>query len=188
MEPVHIYTDTRKLYTIAGGYLILAGIMAGLSFAANDNMLARILCYLLVAFFVVAAGLQIRQATKTAELMSADAKGVTDFSKPDDVVMLPWSQIVHVQLKAAGNNELMLDVFGYKTEDQLPDLTPETRETLRSAGGKAFMSLELSGLWLSHRRMREAFVRIGELAKHYNSQIAVIDYQDPLASKGKKAR
>lgn len=188
MDDVVVYADARKMYTIVSSYVIIAGILAALGFTAQGNIILLVIIYALVALLLLASVYTIRHHSSTRVIMQATREGVTDFSKPEEIITIPWDQIISVQLKSASNNDLMLDVFGYKTSEQLPDLKPEVRKQLEEAGGKAFMTLELSGLWLTHQHMRTTFDKLSALALHYNPNIVIQDYQDPLSKKNERQK
>jgi hypothetical protein len=121
-------------------------------------------------------------------IFKADSSGVTDYSKKDDIVFLPWDHIERIDLKAANNESLMLDVIGFLGPDRLSQLTDEQREQLNANGGKAYCLLELSGMWVSRKRLEQAFDDISVLAARYNPHIACTGFQDPLLAKSKKGQ
>ena len=110
---------------------------------------------------------------------------MTDYSKPEDIITLPWNQLVSVGLKAANSNDLMLNIVGYKTADQLDNITPEIRQQLAANDNKAYYALEVSGLWVARKDIRDDLM-MKETIPALNGEIQFVDFEDPLAKLGKK--
>ena len=91
-----------------------------------------------------------------------------------------------VGLKAANSNDLMLNIVGYKTADQLENITPEIRQQLAANDNKAYYAFEVSGLWVARKDIRETFEWMKETIPALNGEIQFVDFEDPLAKLGKK--
>ena len=177
--------DVRKLGAITVSYLLIATCVVALAMTQSSNVVLLVICLALAAVMVAASGDSIRKMRQRATLLALDEKGVTDFSKPHDIVSLPWDQVTSVQLKAANTNDLMLDVVGYKTIEQLDDITPQMRVQLdQTDGNRVYLLLELSGLWVRRARIREAFDWIREHVGDAYPGIQFNEFKDPLSKLG----
>lgn len=188
MNEVAIYTDAKKLSLISLWYAVIAAIICALAFGTSNLLVLRIFALILAAAAVFGVVHNIKEISAHRLLFKADDKGVTDYSKPNDVLFMPWERIERIDLKAANNENLMLDVIAYKTTDELKGLSDEQREQLNDAGGKAYILLECSGLWVSRSIILNAFEEISVLAARYNPEVVCTGYQDPLAQKSKAGR
>lgn len=186
MDEVVISTDVRKLTSVSISYLVIALVVLWLGFFATDALGMRALCALVAVLLVAGIVHNIRQISRRRVLFVADERGVTDYTKEDDVLFIPWERIERVELKASNSNELMLDVVGFKPTDEVEGLSKEQRLALDDAGGKAFFLLELSGLWVSRSRLKSAFSEIRRLGERYGKNVLFQDFKDPLAVAAEK--
>lgn len=185
MDRLVVTYDVRKLGAITVSYLLIATCVVALAMTQSSNVVLLVICLALAAVMVAASGDSIRKMRQRATLLALDEKGVTDFSKPHDIVSLPWDQVTSVQLKAANTNDLMLDVVGYKTIEQLDDITPQMRVQLdQTDGNRVYLLLELSGLWVRRARIREAFDWIREHVGDAYPGIQFNEFKDPLSKLG----
>lgn len=188
MQDVVIRTDTGKLASISVAYVILGALFIGLGVLVADSPLVVGLCYAVAVVALFGLIHNIFEITHSRVLFKADATGVTDYSKKDDVVFVPWDHVERIDLKAANNESLMLDVIGFKTVDEMEELTQEQRQMAEANGGKGYYLLELSGMWVSHKHMEQAFDDISVLAARYNPTIVCTGFQDSLATHSKRGR
>lgn len=188
MDKVIVSTDVRKLTSISLSYLIIAAILVAMALLLGAHVILRVLCFALAALMFVGIAYNVRQIIHRRVLFMADERGVTDYSKAEDVLFMPWERIVRVELKASNSNALMLDVVGYKTVDEVRGLTAEQRTSLEDAGGKAYFLLELSGLWVTRSKLKEAFAGVCRLGAHHNPDIVFRDFKDPLAVSAHQSR
>lgn len=188
MQDVIVRTDTGKLVSISVAYAVLGAMFVGLGATVADNVVVIVLCYAVAAVALLGIVHNIREITHSRILFKADAEGVTDYSKPDDVVFVPWDHVERIDLKAANNESLMLDVVGFKTIEEMGELSQEQRQMAEANGGKGYYLLELSGMWVSHKHMEQAFDDIALLAARYNPDVVCTGFQDSLATRSKKGR
>ena len=182
MKKVIVSTDVRKLTSISLSYLIIAVTLVAMGALPNAHIVLRVLCYALAMLMLAGIAYNVSRIIHRRVLFMADERGVTDYSKAEDVLFMPWERIVRVELKASNSNALMLDVVGYKTADEVRGLTAEQRASLEDAGGKAYFLLELSGLWVSRSKLREAFAAVCRLGACHNPDIVFQDFKDSLAA------
>ncbi|OFK23701.1 hypothetical protein [Olsenella sp. HMSC062G07] len=188
MDKVIVSTDARKLATVSVGYLMLAAVLIGMGVALDIALGLRVLCVALALPLVGGIVHNMRQTRAAKVLLVADDRGITDYTKDDDVLFMPWERIELVELKASNSNALMLDVVGYKIADEMQNLSQEQREALADAGGKAYVLQELSGLWVSRSRLRRAFADIRRLGAPHNPDIIFKDFEDPLKAHARKKK
>lgn len=188
MQDVIVRTDTGKLVSISVAYAVLGATFVGLGATVADNVVVNVLCYAVAAVALLGIIHNIWEIAHSRILFKADAEGVTDYSKPDDVVFVPWDHVERIDLKAANNESLMLDVVGFKTIEEMGELSQEQRQMAEANGGKGYYLLELSGMWVSHKHMEQTFDDIALLAARYNPDVVCTGFQDSLASHSKKGR
>ena len=188
MQDVVIRTDTGKLVSISVAYVILGALFVGLGATVADGPVVVGLCCAVAVVALLGLIHNVVEIAHSRVLFKADSKGVTDYTKKDDVVFVPWDHVERIDLKAANNEALMLDVVGFKTIDEMGDLTPEQRQMAEQNGGKGYYLLELSGMWVSHKHMEQAFDDISVLAARYNPDVVCTGFQDSLAPHSKKGR
>lgn len=187
MEKLVINTDTRKLATISLSFVLIAVVAVALGFSQQSNPFLMVVCCALAIAPLAGAVSNIKKIRAAAPLFEFTADGVTDLTKPEDVITLPWDQVMGVQLKAANSNDLMLDIMGYKTADQHDVVTPEMRAQMAANNSdRVYYALELSGLWVRRSRVKEAFEWIRENVVPAHPQIVVGELEDPLSKLGKK--
>ena len=184
MEKREIYTSIRKTIMIMVSYVLIAVAVSALVFTQTDLLILKVFGVLID--LVIAAAFVFRKMLNRKPLFVFDENGVTDYSKPEDIITLPWNQLVSVGLKAANSNDLMLNIVGYKTADQLENITPEIRQQLAANDNKAYYALEVSGLWVARKDIRETFEWMKETIPALNGEIQFVDFEDPLAKLGKK--
>lgn len=188
MQDVVIRTDIGKLVSISAAYAVLGATFVGLGVTVAAEPLVVVLCFAVGVVALLGLIHNIIEIAHSRVLFKADATGVTDYSKKDDVVFVPWDHVERIDLKAANNESLMLDVIGFKTIDEMGELTQEQRQMAEANGGKGYYLLELSGMWVSHKHMEQAFDDISVLAARYNPAIVCTGFQDSLATHSKKGR
>lgn len=188
MRDIVIRTDTGKLVSISVAYAVLGAAFAGLGATVADGPVVAGLCYAVAAVVLLGIIRNVREIAHPRVLFKADARGVTDFSKRGDVVFVPWDHVERIDLKAANNESLMLDVVGFKTLDEMDGLTEDQRQLAAASGGRGYYLLELSGMWVSRKHMERAFDDISLLAARYNPTVACTGFQDSLAARSKKGR
>lgn len=182
-----IYNDKRKLATITVSYLLLAATITVLAAMSGLGVWPIAAAAVIDVVFALAITSNLRRMADDQPLFVLTSEGVTDYTKKDDVISLPWSQILSVTLKAANSNDLVLDVMGYKTVDQLDTITPQMRARLDQTGGdRVYYLLELSGLWVRQSRIREAFGWMQKNAQNPNPELVFSDFEDPLSKLGGK--
>lgn len=186
MDKVIVSTDVRKLTSVSISYLAIAFVVLWLGFFATDSLVMRVFCAFVVLLLGAGVIHNLRQISKRRVLFIADERGVTDYTKEDDVLFMPWERIERVELKSSNSNELMLDIVGFKPSDEVEGLSDEQRQALDDAGGKAFFLLELSGLWVSRSRLRNAFAEMRTLGERYGENVLFQDFKDPLALAAEK--
>lgn len=185
MKKLVIYNDRRKMAAITASYVLIAACVVALGLTQHSNAVLLALCIGLAVLICAGVAHNVREMLADRVLFEFTEQGVTDYTKPDDVISLPWSQVVGVQVKAANTNDLMLDVMGYRTADQLDEVTPEMRLQLEQSGGdRVYYALELSGLWVRRSTIRDAFDWIREHTQGRYPQIAFQEYKDPLSKLG----
>ena len=188
MEKRELYISIRKIVMIMLSYVVIAVAVAALVFTQTEQIFLKIIG---VAIDVVIAAAFVHTGMKLKNrkpLFVFDEQEVTDYSKPEDIVSLPYTQITSVGLKAANSNDLMLNIIGYKTEDQLDvdSLPPEVKMQLAASDGKAYYALEVSGLWVARKSIRETFEWLKAELPKINPEVQFVDFEDPLAKLGKK--
>lgn len=187
MDRLVVYNDTRRLVAISLSYVVIAACVVALGFTrGGDSIVWPILSIVIAACFVAGTVFCVRKALDRKPLFEFDADEVTDLTKPEDVISLPWSQVLSVDLKAASNNDLMLEIMGYKDADQFDEITPEMRAQMDASGSdKVYYVLQLSGLWVRSSRMRETYAWVRDhVAKRY-PDIRFGEFKDPLSQVGK---
>ncbi len=187
MEKLVVYNDKRKLVAISVSYVLIAACIVALGFTRGDSIVWPVLAAVVAACFVGGVVYNVRKMMNRNPLFEYTEQGLTDYTKPEDVISLPWSQVLSVQLKAANSNDLMLDVMGYKTADQFDVITPEMRAQMDANGtDRVYYVLELSGLWVRRSRIKDAYEWIREHVAESYRDIAFSEFKDPLSKLGKK--
>lgn len=186
MEKREIYTSIRKTIMIMVSYVLIAVAVGALVFTQTDLLILKIFGVLIDVIIAAAFVFTFRKMLNRKPLFVFDERGVTDYSKPEDIITLPWNQLVSVGLKAANSNDLMLNIVGYKTADQLENITLEIRQQLAANDNKAYYALEVSGLWVARKDIRQTFEWMKETVPALNSEVKFVDFEDPLAKLGKK--
>lgn len=194
MNQLVVKNDIRKLSVITLSFVLIGVCLTALSLTQRSNVVLVVMAVFIDILIVAACLNNIKRMRDRSALFVYTEDDVTDYTKPNDVITLPWSQVLSVQLKAANSNDLMLDVMGYKTVDQLEVVTPEMRKQLSATGGdRVYYMLELSGLWVRRSKIQEAYEWIEKNAKNTHPDIVFTRFKDPLAEKfgsdkGKKAK
>lgn len=188
MQDVVVRTDAGKLASISVAYGAFGVLFTWLGATVADDVVVAILCYVVAVVALLGIIHNIRELMHPRVLFKADSEGVTDYSKEDDIVSLPWANIERIDLKAANNEALMLDVVGFKTLDEIDGISKEQRQMLEQNDGKGYFALELSGMWVSRKRIEQAFDDISVLAARYNPSIICTGFQDSLATHSKRGR
>lgn len=187
MQKLVVYNDSRKLLVISLSYLIIAVCVVALGFTQGEGVVWPIVSVLVAACFIAGVAYNVRKAMNRSPLFVYSTEEVTDYTKPDDVISLPWSQVLNVQLKAANSNDLMLDVVGFRTKDQFEEVTPEMEAQMKANGtDRVYYLLELSGLWVRRSRIREAYDWIKKNVGPDHEGIVFGEFEDPLSKIGKK--
>lgn len=188
MEQLVVYNDLRKLTAISVSYALIGVCIVWLGFTQGDGILWRVLSVVIAACFVAGIVLNTRKMMNRSPLFVYTLDGVTDYTKPQDVITLPWSQVLNVQLKAANTNDLMLDVTGFRTADQLDEITPEMQAQMDANGtDRVYYMLELSGLWVRRQRIQDAFDWLRDNVGERFPDIVFTGFEDPLSKVGRKA-
>lgn len=187
MDRLVVYNDTRRLVAISLSYVVIAVCVVALGFTrGGDNIVWPILSIVVAACFTVATVFCVRKLLDRTPLFEFDADEVTDLTKPEDVISLPWSQVLSVDLKAASNNDLMLEIMGYKQADQFDEITPEMQAQMDASGSdKVYYVLQLSGLWVRSSRMRETYTWVCDHVAERYPDIRFGEFKDPLSQVGK---
>lgn len=183
-----VRNDLRKLSAIGISFVGIAICIGALAFTHRSNPVLSVICFIIVVVMLIGAAGMLRRGMNRDPLFVFDETGVTDYTKPDDVLSLPWSQVIGVQLKAANSNDLMLDVMGYKTTDEFDEVTPEMQQQLDANGGgnRVYYALELSGLWVRRARIREAYNWVKDHTEEAYPAIVFSEFHDPLSKLGKR--
>ena len=100
-------------------YVLIAVAVSALVFTQSNLLILKVFGVLIDVVIAAAFVFTFRKMLNRKPLFVFDENGVTDYSKPEDIITLPWNQLVSVGLKAANSNDLMLNIVGYKTADQL---------------------------------------------------------------------
>lgn len=187
MERLVVYNDTRRLVAIALSYVVIAVCVVALGFTrGGGNVVWPILAVVVAACFIAGAVFCARKMADRRPLFEFTADGVTDLTKPEDVITLPWSQVLSVDLKAASNNDLMLEIMGYKSADQFDEITPDMQAQMDASGtDRVYYVLQLSGLWVRSSRMRETFEWVRDHVAERFGDIRFGEFKDPLSQVGK---
>ena len=177
MEQLVVYNDLRKLTAISVSYALIGACIVWLGFTQGDGILWRVLSVLIAACFIAGIELNTRKMMNRSPLI--------DYTL---VITLPWSQVLNVQLKAANTNDLMLDVTGFRTADQLDEITPEMQAQMDANGtDRVYYMLELSGLWVRRQRIQDAFDWLRDNVGERFPDIVFTGFEDPLSKVGRKA-
>lgn len=185
MHKLVVYNSPRKLMAITVSFLLLAVILIALSLTRYSHPAITVISALIALVLVAGAWNTLSRLKGHKPLFTFDEDGVTDHTKAGDVITIPWGQVIGVQLKAANSNDLMLDVYGFKTRDQLDVVTESMEEQLKATGSdKVYYNLELSGLWVNRSGIREAFDWIRTNVGDRDGQIVYADFKDPMAKLG----
>lgn len=112
MEKREIYTSIRKTIMIMVSYVLIAVAVGALVFTQTDLLILKIFGVLIDVIIAAAFVFTFRKMLNRKPLFVFDERGVTDYSKPEDIITLPWNQLVSVGLKAANSNDLMLNIVG----------------------------------------------------------------------------
>ena len=189
MDKLVVYNDLRRLFAISLSYVVIAACILWLGFTQGSGAVVwPIVSVLVAACFLAGVAFNVRKMTNRNPLFEYTLDGVTDMTKPDDIIYLPWSQVLNVNLKAASNNDLMLEVMGYKTADQFETVTPEMKQQMEANhSDRVYFVLQLSGLWVRQSRMKEAYDWICEHIAPAHPDIAFSKFEDPLSHLGKKS-
>lgn len=188
MEKLVVYNDMRRLFAISLSYVVIAVCIVALGFTQGGGSIVwPIISVVVAAFFIAGVVFNVRKMADRSPLFEYTKDGVTDLTKPQDVIFLPWGQVLSVNLKAASNNDLMLEVMGYKTADQFDEITPEMQAQMdANQSDRVYFVLQLSGLWVRRSRMKEAYDWICEHISPAHPDIAFSKFEDPLSHLGKK--
>ena len=62
----------------------------------------------------------------------------------------------------------------------------QIRQQLAANDNKAYYALEVSGLWVARKDIRETFEWMKETVPALNGEVKFVDFEDPLAKLGKK--
>jgi len=186
MEKRIIYNDKRKMMAVIVSLILIAVIVAALVLTRSSSIPLVVTGTLVAGILLVAAASTIRKMVANPALFVFEDGGVTDLTKPDDVVELPWSQVIGIKLQASNNNDLMLDIYGYKTRDQMDVIASEMDRQLKQSDGRVYYCLELSGLWIRRGRIRETFLWLKENVTKINPAVEFADFDDPLSHLGEK--
>jgi len=186
MEKRIIYNDKRKMMAVIVSLILIAVIVAALVLTRSSSIPLVVTGTLVAGILLVAAASTIRKMVANPALFVFEEGGVTDLTKPDDVIELPWSQVIGIKLQASNNNDLMLDIYGYKTHDQMDVMAPEMEVQLKQNDGRVYYCLELSGLWIRRGRIRETFLWLKENVIKINPAVEFADFDDPLSHLGEK--
>ena len=188
MDRLVVYNDTRRLVAICLSYVVIAVCVVALGFTqGGGNIVWPILAVIVAACFVVATAFCVRKLLDRRPLFEFTADEVTDLTKPEDVISLPWSQVLSVDLKAASNNDLMLEIMGYKAADQFDEITPDMQAQMDASGSdKVYYVLQLSGLWVRSSRMRETYAWVRDHVAERFPDIRFGEFKDPLSQVGKE--
>lgn len=182
----YVYNSTRRLVIVTISYVLIAAIMVALAWTRKDEIVLLVMAGLLALFLLAGAVFNIKKIIEHKPLFFFGDKGVTDLTKPDDIITLSWDQIIGAQLKSANNNDLMLDIVGYKTREELDEasITPEVEQQLSMSGGKVYYSLELSGMWVTRGRIKEVYEWLQNQAEQRGLSMEFHDFEDPIAKLG----
>lgn len=189
MDKLVVYNDLRRLFAISLSYVVIAVCILWLGFTQGSGAVVwPIVSVLVAACFLAGVAFNVRKMTSRNPLFEYTLDGVTDMTKPDDIIYLPWSQVLNVNLKAASNNDLMLEVMGYKTADQFETVTPEMKQQMEANhSDRVYFVLQLSGLWVRQSRMKGAYEWICDHVAEAYPAIAFSRFEDPLSKLGKKS-
>lgn len=182
-----VKNDTRKLLAISVSYALIGACLVGLSLSSYSNPVLVVFAALIAIVLVFAIAKNVSRMRDVSPLFTFTEQGVTDYTKPDDVMTLPWDHVLSVSLKAANSNDLMLDVMGYRSIDELEMITPEMQAQLDQNGGDCvYYLLELSGLWVRRSCVQGAYDWVRENVGPAYPQIVFSKFKDPLSKLGKK--
>lgn len=185
MQKLIVYNSPRKLISITVSLLLLAVILVTLSLTRYSQPVITALSAIIAFVLVAGASYTISRLGGHKPLFTFDEDGVTDHTKPNDVITIPWDQVIGVQVKAANSNDLMLDIYGFKTRDQLDVVTETMGKQFKATGsGKVYYTLELSGLWVNRSAIKGAFEWIRANVGDREGQIVYADFKDPMAKLG----
>lgn len=188
MEKLVVYNDARRLAAISLSYIAIAICILALGFTqGGGNIIWPILSVAIAGCFIAATVYSVRKLANRDPLFEYNEEGVTDYTKPKDIITLPWDRVLRVDLKAASNNDLMLEVMGYKTADEFDVVTPEMKAQLEAnQSDRVFFLLRLSGLWIRRSRIKEAYEWIKDHVSKRYPDIVFSEFKDPLSEVGKK--
>lgn len=189
MEKLVVYTDMRRLVAISLSYIAIAVCIVALGFTQGaGNPVWPVLSVVVAICFIAGVVFNVRKmADRNKPLFEFTERDVTDFTKPEDIITMPWDHVLNVSLKAASNNDLMLEVMGYKTADEFDVITPEMRAQMDANGSdRVYFVLQLSGLWVRRSRVKEAYEWVQKHVAASYPEIAFAAFKDPLAKLGKK--
>lgn len=186
MDELVVYNDIRKLVSVGLSFLIIAGLVGFLGVYRQSTGVLLVIVAAICALLLVGFVWVIRKAISREPIFSAGENGVTDLSRPDDPLFLTWDQVMRIELKAANNNDLMLDVFGFKTKDQLEGLSPDLLAQVDANGGMAYFMMEVSGMWLTRSHMLKTFEDLKQMAVAHNPQIQCMGFDDPLSKSARE--
>ncbi len=188
VEKREIYISIRKICMILISYVVIAVALSGLVFTQTEQVILKVIGVAIDVVIAAAFVYTARKLVNRKPLFVFDAEGVTDYSKPEDILMLPWTQVTSIGLKAANSNDLMLNIVGYKTADQIDvdSMPPQIKMQLKANDNKAYYAMEVSGLWVARKDIRQTFEMLKEKLPAVNGEIQFVDFEDPLAKLGKK--
>ncbi len=188
MEKREIYISIRKICMILISYVLIAVALTALVFTQTEQIMLKVIGVVIDVVIAAAFIYTARKLVNRKPLFVFDVDSVTDYSKPEDILTLPWTQVTSIGLKAANSNDLMLNIIGYKTADQIDveSMPAEIKMQLKANDNKAYYAMEISGLWVARKDIRQVFEMLKENLPAINSEIQFVDFEDPLAKLGKK--
>lgn len=185
-EELVVYNSTRRIVIVTVSYVLIAAILVALSWTRRDEIVLLVMAGILTVLLLMGVVFNVKKLIAHQPLFRFGPVGVTDLTKPDDIITLTWDQIIGVQLKSANNNDLMLDIVGFKDRSEIDQasITPEVEQQLQASGGKVYFSLELSGMWVTRGRIKEVYEWLQAQAAKRNPAIEFHDFEDPISKLG----
>lgn len=178
-EEYLVYPDRIKQFIAFLMNLILIVVCCGFIYMKAVPVWMKFFLGIMIIFMAVMEGKAIRQMGKRKVLYRLDQKGITDYTNPDEIVFLKWTEVGKIET-VVNNTSLQIGIMGIKVSENKERMGEILKRNLSVNGNMAFYQIVIDGFQFRKKTFHEIIDQCRYYAIKYHPSVVITESKDPF--------